>query len=64
MQMIPWDYNLAFGGFQSMGGETTLVNYPIDTPVSGGNTEDRPMIAWIFDKEEYTELICLKLLQK
>ena len=56
MQMIPWDYNLAFGGFQSMGGATSLVNYPIDTPISSGNTEDRPMIAWIFDNEEYTEL--------
>ena len=56
MQMIPWDYNLAFGSFQAMGGATSLVNYPIDTPISGGNTEDRPMIAWIFDNEEYTEL--------
>ncbi|MBQ8591985.1 MAG: CotH kinase family protein [Lachnospiraceae bacterium] len=56
MQMIPWDYNLAFGGFQSMDGATNLVNYPIDTPVSDGNTEDRPMIAWIFENEEYTEL--------
>ena len=56
MQMIPWDYNLAFGGFQSMGGATSLVNYPIDSPVSGGNTSDRPMIAWIFENEEYTEL--------
>lgn len=56
MQMIPWDYNLAFGGFQSMGSATSLVNYPIDSPVSGGNAADRPMIAWIFDNEEYTEL--------
>ena len=56
MQMIPWDYNLAFGGFQSMGGATSLVNYPIDSPVSGGDTSDRPMIAWIFNSEEYTEL--------
>lgn len=56
MQMIPWDYNLAFGGFQSMGGATSLVNYPIDSPVSGGNASDRPMIAWIFNNEEYTEL--------
>lgn len=56
MQMIPWDYNLAFGGFMSMGSATSLVNYPIDSPVSGGNTEDRPMIAWIFANEEYTEL--------
>lgn len=56
MQMIPWDYNLAFGGFQSMGGATSLANYPIDYPVSGGSVEDRPMIAWIFANEEYTEL--------
>lgn len=56
MQMIPWDYNLAFGAFQSAGGATSLVNYPIDDPVSGGNTSDRPMLAWIFQSEEYTEL--------
>lgn len=56
MQMIPWDYNLAFGGFQSMGNATSLVNYPIDSPVSSGNVQDRPMIAWIFENEEYTNL--------
>lgn len=56
MQMIPWDYNLAFGGFDSAGSATNLINYPIDSPVSGGSTEDRPMIAWIFASEEYTEL--------
>lgn len=55
MQMIPWDYNLAFGGFQSSGDASSLVNYPIDTPVSGGSVEDRPMLAWIFASEEYTE---------
>lgn len=55
MQMIPWDYNLAFGGFQLMDSATSLVNFPIDSPVSGGNVEDRPMIAWIFANEEYTE---------
>ncbi|MFQ9799172.1 MAG: CotH kinase family protein [Clostridia bacterium] len=35
LSMIPWDYNLAFGGFQSASDATSLVNYPIDTPVSG-----------------------------
>ncbi len=54
--MIPWDYNLAFGGFESAGDATSLVNYPIDSPVSGGNIEDRPMLAWIFASEEYTAL--------
>ncbi len=56
MQMIPWDYNLAFGGFQSMGSAISLVNYPIDSPVSGGDASDRPMLAWIFASEEYTKL--------
>lgn len=56
MQMIPWDYNLAFGRFESAGNATDFVNYPIDSPILGGNVEDRPMIAWIFANEEYTEL--------
>lgn len=56
MSMIPWDYNLAFGGFQSMGNADSLVNYPIDSPVSGGTIDSRPMLSWIFSNEEYTEL--------
>ena len=56
MSMIPWDYNLAFGGFQGDGDATSMVNYPIDTPVSGGAVDSRPMLAWIFADEEYTEL--------
>ncbi len=56
LSMIPWDYNLAFGGFESQTDATALVNYPIDTPVSGGTIDSRPMLAWIFNSEEYTEL--------
>lgn len=56
MEMIPWDYNLAFGGFESAGGAKSLANYPIDSPVSGGSAEDRPMLSWIFADEEYTGL--------
>jgi spore coat protein CotH len=56
LSMIPWDYNLAFGGFQGGGDATSMVNYPIDTPVSGGTVESRPMLAWIFGDEEYTAL--------
>ena len=56
MSMIPWDYNLAFGGFQGAQDATSLVNYPIDSPVSGGTTDSRPMLAWIFSDNEYTEL--------
>ena len=35
LSMIPWDYNLAFGGFNG-GDATTLVNSPIDDPTSSG----------------------------
>lgn len=56
LSMIPWDYNLAFGGFESQTDATALVNYPIDTPVSGGEADSRPMLAWIFNSEEYTAL--------
>lgn len=55
LSMIPWDYNLAFGGFQGGEDATSVVNDPIDTPVSGGSTEDRPMLAWIFNDETYTQ---------
>ena len=56
LSMIPWDYNLAFGGFQGAQDATAMVNYPIDTPVSGGTVDSRPMLAWIFADETYTEL--------
>lgn len=54
LAMIPWDYNLAFGTFTG-GDATETVNTPIDTPVSGGSS-DRPMLNWIFESEEYTQL--------
>lgn len=54
LSMIPWDYNLAFGTFQGSDASSE-VNAPIDTPVSG-EMSDRPMIAWIFQNEEYTAL--------
>ena len=53
LSMIPWDYNLAFGTFQSNDAEGA-VNDPIDSPVSG-DMEDRPMVNWIFESEEYTK---------
>lgn len=54
MSMLPWDYNLAYGTFQG-GNAKSSVNDPIDSPVSG-DMSDRPMVAWIFNDEEYTEL--------
>ncbi len=55
LAMLPWDYNLAFGTFQGGNGQST-VNTPIDTPVSGGSGEDRPMWNWILSDESYTEM--------
>ena len=50
LSMLPWDYNLAFGGFQA-NDATSSVNDPIDDVLT-----DRPMQAWIFSSEEYTAL--------
>ena len=48
LSMLPWDYNLAFGGFQR-NDATSSVNNPIDDVLS-----DRPMQAWMFSSEAYT----------
>ena len=53
LSMVAWDYNLAFGGMGG-GDSTTLVNSPIDSPVSSGDLTERPMAAWIFENEQYT----------
>lgn len=55
LAMIPWDYNEAYGsggGGSSMSGS---VNQPMDTPVSSGTVEERPILSWIFADETYTE---------
>ena len=54
LAIIPWDYNLAFGGMNGSDG-TSLVNSPIDTPVTNGSTSDRPLIGWIFEDEQALE---------
>ncbi|MGN0340931.1 MAG: CotH kinase family protein [Lachnospira sp.] len=62
LSMLPWDYNLAFGGFSGNGGEsggvdtTSLVNTGIDTPLSGVTEEARPMWNWIVSNENYLEI--------
>ena len=52
LTIIPWDYNLAFGGFSASSDATSTVNSPIDSPVTGGTTDSRPLISWIFSDEE------------
>jgi spore coat protein CotH len=52
LSIIPWDYNLGFGGFAASTNATSTVNSPIDNPVSNGTTDSRPLIGWIFSDEE------------
>ena len=54
LAMLPWDYNMAFGGFQP-GNASSAVNFPIDTPVSGVELADRPMIGKLLGVQEYKE---------
>jgi len=55
LTILPWDYNLAFGGFQS-GRASNVVNFPIDTPVSGVSLEERPLLGKLLEVPEYLEL--------
>ena len=52
LAMIPWDYNLAYGTM-SGSNATTAVNADIDSLVSMGSANDRPMVSWITASEEY-----------
>ncbi len=54
LAMIPWDYNLAYGGFSGGSNGTSTVNTSIDRLVSMGSNSDRPMAGWITASEEYT----------
>ncbi len=53
LTMLPWDYNEGFGDFGSSG-MASVVNSPIDTPVTSGEMADRPMVAWVFSDEGFT----------
>ena len=50
LTILPWDYNLAFGGFAG-GSATSAVNDPIDTPVSS----DRPLVTALLSNEDCLE---------
>lgn len=47
LSMIPWDYNLSFGGFVE-GDSTQIVNAPVLAEI-----ENRPMLNWIMSNENY-----------
>lgn len=54
LTMLPWDLNLAFGGFQSSSA-TDAVNGAIDTPMDGLEA-DRPLFSKLMEVEEYQAL--------
>lgn len=69
LALLPWDYNLAFGGFMS-GDASSTINFPIDTPVSGVSMEDRQIFAVILNDEDacalyhsYLEKLCTEYVQ-
>lgn len=57
LTILPWDYNLAFGGmsFGGTSGATDVVNFPIDTPASGVSMEDRPLLNKLLEVDEYMD---------
>ncbi|MBQ4578574.1 MAG: CotH kinase family protein [Clostridia bacterium] len=55
LSMVPWDYNLAYGGFQG-GSAASSVNDDIDAPLSCTGNGDRPMMDWLLQSDEHTEL--------
>lgn len=52
LSMLPWDYNLAFGGMPAPNA-AAVVNASIYEPVPGGTYKDRPMLSWILDNQNY-----------
>lgn len=64
-QILPWDFNLSFGGFSQGGpggnkdnntsGENSIINFPIDKVVTG-DLENAPLIGKLLEVDEYKEL--------
>ena len=63
-QILPWDLNLSFAGYGANKGgmgrgesssEGSMVNFPIDNPVSG-NLENMPLIGKLLEVDEYKKL--------
>lgn len=52
LSILPWDYNLSFAGFQS-GDASSAVNFPIDTPVSGVELSERPLLSKLLENDQY-----------
>jgi hypothetical protein len=55
LTMLPWDLNLSFAGYES-GDASSAINNPIDTPLSGVDMKDRPMLSKLLEVPEYKEM--------
>ena len=53
--VLPWDYNLAFGGFQGGNDATAAVNWAIDSPLSGATEDSRPLWKVIVSNKTYLD---------
>lgn len=54
LSVLPWDYNLSWGGFESSD-STSVINFPIDTPVSQVEMTDRPLISQLLSDSQLLE---------
>ena len=52
--ILPWDYNMSFGGFG--GGGNSSTGLYIDQPVSGTSLEERPLLGKLLEVPEYKAL--------
>lgn len=54
VSILPWDYNFGWGGFMAKDA-ISVINFPIDTPVSGVEMSERPLIEKLFANPSYLD---------
>lgn len=54
--ILPWDYNMSFGGFGMGGSRQDSTSLFIDNPVSGTTLNQRPLLGRLLEVPEYKEL--------
>ena len=55
LNLIPWDYNLAFGGFQQ-GDASSMINFSIAWPFRNLEESDRQLFANLLNCDEFKEM--------
>ncbi len=53
--ILPWDYNMSFGGFGMGTGAQGATSLYIDTPVTGTTLEQRPLLGRLLEIPEYMQ---------